>query len=52
MERIGCAAVMRHGIGERIDDLELLDDRAGLAVGNNERQRIFMFRTNMNEMNI
>ena len=43
---------MCRGIGERIDDLELLDDRAGPAVGDNERQRIFMFRTNVNEMDV
>jgi hypothetical protein len=29
MERIECAAAMRRGIGHRIDDLHLFDDRAG-----------------------
>jgi hypothetical protein len=43
---------MGRGIGERIDDLHLLDDRAGPTVRNDERQRIFMFRRNVNEMNI
>src|SRR5918999_5973184 len=39
-------------IGERTDDLQLLDDRAGPSVRDDERQRIFMFRTNVNEMNV
>ena len=39
-------------IGQRIDDLQLLDDRAGPPVRDDERQRIFMFRTNVNEMNV
>ena len=43
---------MGGGSGERIDDLQLLDYRAGPAVRNDERQRIFMFRTNVNEMDI
>ena len=43
---------MCRGIGQRIDDLQLLDDRAGPAVRDDERQRIFMFRTNVNEMNV
>ena len=40
------------GIGQRIDDLHLLDDRAGPSVRDDQRQRIFMFRTNVNEMNV
>ena len=43
---------MGRGIGQRIDDLHLLDDRAGPPVRDDERQRIFMFRTNVNEMNV
>src|ERR1700736_6109101 len=43
---------MGRGIRERIDDLQLLDDRTGPTVRNDERQCIFMFRTNVNEMNI
>ena len=43
---------MCRGIGQRIDDLHLLDDRAGPSVRDDERQRIFMFRTNVNEMNV
>ena len=43
---------MRRGIGQRIDDLQLLDDRAGPSVRDDERQRIFMLRTNVNEVNV
>ena len=50
MERIGCAAAMRRGIGQRIDDLHLFDDRARPSVGDDERQRVLMFRTNVDEM--
>jgi hypothetical protein len=39
------------GIGERIDDLQLLDDRAGPSVRDDERQRILMSGTNVNEVN-
>ena len=52
MESVRCARVMCRGIGEWIDDLQLLDDRAGPSVCDDERQRIFMFRTNVNEMNV
>ena len=52
MKRVGCARAMRRGIGERIDDLQLLDDRAGPSVRHDERQRIFMPRTNVNEMDV
>src|SRR6266566_4258795 len=38
--------------GKRIDDLQLLDDRAGPPVRDDERQRILMFRTNVDEMNV
>src|SRR5260370_4697399 len=43
---------MRRGIGQWIDYLQLLDDRAGTAVRDDEGQRMFMFRTNVNEMNV
>src|SRR2546427_11891393 len=52
MERIGCAPAVRRGIGQRINDLHLFDDRARPSVRDDERQRIFMFRTNVNEMNV
>jgi hypothetical protein len=40
------------GIGQRIDDLHLFDDRAGPSVRDDQRQRIFVFRTNVNEVNV
>ena len=43
---------MCRGIGQRIDDLQLLDDRAGPSVRDDERQRILMLRTNVNEVNV
>src|SRR5918997_4873170 len=52
MERVLRARAMCRRIGQWIDDLQLLDDRAGPSVRDDERQRIFMFRTNVNEMNV
>ncbi len=52
MESIRCACAMCRGIGEWIDYLHLLDDRAGPSVRDDERQRIFVLRTNVNEMNV
>jgi hypothetical protein len=37
-------------IGERLDDLQLLDDRAGPAVRDDQRQRILMRRLHVDEM--
>src|SRR5258708_40176863 len=52
MESVRCARAMGRGIGKWIDNLQLLDDRAGPSVGDDQWQRIFMFRTNVNEMNV
>ena len=52
VEGVRCARAMRRWIGQRIDDLQLLDDRAGPPVRDDERQRILMFRTNVDEMNV
>src|ERR687897_1419357 len=52
MECVRCARAMCRRIGQWIDDLKLLDDRSGPSVRNDQRQRIFMFRTNVNEMNV
>jgi hypothetical protein len=41
---------MCRGIGKWIDDLQLLDDRAGPPVRDDERQRVLMFRTNVDEL--
>src|ERR1044072_9269677 len=43
---------MGRGIGQRTDELHLLDDRSGPSVRDDNRQRIFMFRTNVDEVNI
>ena len=52
IERIGCISAVRGGIGQRIDDLHLFGDRAGPSVRDDQRQRIFVFRTDVNEMNV
>jgi hypothetical protein len=43
---------MGRGIGQWIDDLELLNDRAGTPVRDDERQRLVVFRANVNEVNV
>src|SRR2546426_5453627 len=52
MKSIRCACAMCRGIGQGIDDLQLLDDRAGPTVRDDERQRAFVLRTNVNKMNV
>jgi hypothetical protein len=52
MEGVRCARAMCGGIRKSIDDLQLLDDRAGPSVIDDERQRVFMSRTNVNEVNV
>jgi hypothetical protein len=52
MECIRCGGPVRRGIGQWIDNLHLLDDRTGPTVGHDHRQRIVMFRANVNEMNV
>ena len=52
IEGIFCAPTMSRGIGQWIDDLHLLNDRPGPSVGDDERQRILMFRANVDEMNV
>jgi hypothetical protein len=43
---------MRRGIGQPIDDLQLLDDRARPAMRDDHRQRIVMLGTNLDEMDV
>ena len=43
---------MSRGVGQRIDDLQLLDGRARPAVGDDERHGIFMSRPDVNEVDI
>jgi hypothetical protein len=40
------------GFRQPIDDLQLLDDRPGPSVQDDERQRVFVFRTDVNEVNV
>jgi len=43
---------MSSGVGQRLNDFQLLDDRARPAVRDDKRQCILMLRTNVNEMDI
>jgi hypothetical protein len=52
MERVRCAPPVRRGIGQSLDDLQLLDDRARPPVVDDERQRVFVLRANVNEVNV
>ena len=50
MERVGGIFTMRGRIRQRPDDLQLLDDRAGPPVGDDQRHRVRMLRSEMDEM--
>src|SRR5215216_447916 len=52
MERVRCARAMSRWIGQWLDDLQLLDDRAGPSVQDDERQRIFMLRADVDEVDV
>jgi hypothetical protein len=52
MESLRCACAICRGIAQWINNFELLDDRAGQSVCDDKLQCIFMFRTNVNEMNV
>ena len=52
MESVGRAGAVGRGIGERINDLQLFDDRPWPPVRDDQRQGIFVLRTNVNEMNV
>src|SRR5215207_5922398 len=52
VERVLRAPTVCGWFGERTDDLQLLADRAGPAVVDDERQRVFVFRTNVDEMDV
>src|SRR5437868_6692286 len=52
MKSIRGRPAMGGRIGQRLDDFHLLDDRAGPAMRDDDRQRIFMPGTNVNEMNV
>ena len=52
MERVRRARAVRGGIGERLDDLQLLDDRAGPPVRDDQRQRVLVLGADVDEMNV
>src|SRR6266404_7398670 len=52
MKGVRCSPAMGGWIRQRLNDLHLLDDRAGPAMRDDHRQRIFMLRTNVNKVNV
>ena len=52
MKRVGCVSTVCGGIGQRRDDLVELDDRAGPAVRDDERQRSGMSRAHVDEVDV
>src|SRR3712207_7045088 len=52
MESVLRARAVRGGIGERADDLQLLDDRAGPAVADDYRERVLVLRANVDEVDV
>src|ERR1700704_4592645 len=52
MERVRCARSVSGGVGERIDDLELLDDRTGPPVRDDEWQGVLVLGADVDEMNV
>ena len=52
VERVLCFAAVRSRVRERADDLEQLDHRARPAVGHDQRQRVFMLRLDVDEVDV
>ena len=52
MERVRRARTVGRWIGEEINNLELLDDRAGPAVADDQRQRVLVLGADVNEVNV
>src|SRR3569623_2031259 len=52
MEGVRGIAAMRGGIGERRDHLLEFDDRAGPAMGDDQRQCVRLFRTHVQKMDV
>ena len=52
MKRIRRIGSMRGGVGERLDDLQLLDRRARPPVRHYQRQRILMLGAHMDEVDV
>ena len=52
VEGVRRAPAVRGGIGQRLDDLQLLDDRARPAVRDDERQRVLVLRADVDEVDV
>src|SRR5581483_12462175 len=52
VESVICTSAVGRRIREGIDNLHLLDDRAWPPVRNNQRQRMLVFGSDVNEMNV
>jgi hypothetical protein len=52
MEGVRCARPVLGGVGERIDDLQLLNGRPGPPMRDHERQRVLMAGTHVDEVNV
>jgi hypothetical protein len=52
MERVVCAAAVCHRVAERADDLQHLDDGAGPAVRDDERQRVLVRGPDVDEVDV
>ena len=52
VEGVGRIAAVGAGIGQRADDVEELDDRAGPAVGEDQRHRVGFGRTDVQEVDV
>jgi len=52
MERVRRARAMRRRVGKRLDDLQLLDDRPGPSVRDDQRQRVLVLGADVNEVNV
>src|SRR5215469_9611312 len=50
IERVRRGRAVRGGVGQRVDDLQLLDDRAGPAVRDDQRQRVRVRGADVEEM--
>jgi hypothetical protein len=52
VERVVGGGAVRRRVGQRSDDLELLDDRSGPAVRYDQRERVLVLRAHVNEVNL
>ena len=52
VERVLCAAAVGRRVGERADDVQQLDDRAGPAVDEDQRQRVLVRRADVDEVDV